>query len=65
MRLVDAVLAGGEAARRLRAAAAALAHPDAAERIAARIAALAARRGQESRAGVRTVERGVERWPSG
>ncbi len=41
VRLVDAVLADGELAGRLRAAAAKLAHPDAAERIAARIAALA------------------------
>jgi processive 1,2-diacylglycerol beta-glucosyltransferase len=41
VRMVDAVLAGGDATRRLHAAAAELAHPDAAERIAARIAALA------------------------
>jgi processive 1,2-diacylglycerol beta-glucosyltransferase len=41
VRMVDAVLAGGDAARRLRGAAAALAHPDAAERIAGRIAGLA------------------------
>jgi processive 1,2-diacylglycerol beta-glucosyltransferase len=40
VRAVDAVLAGGRVAERLRESAAALAHPDAAERIAARIAAL-------------------------
>ena len=61
VRLVDAVLAGGEPARRLHAAAAALAHPDAAERVARR----ASRPWQESRAGVRTVEPDAERWPSG
>jgi processive 1,2-diacylglycerol beta-glucosyltransferase len=41
VRVVDTVLTGAHAARRLRDNAAALAHPDAAERIAARIAALA------------------------
>jgi processive 1,2-diacylglycerol beta-glucosyltransferase len=40
VRNIDAVLAGGRIAERLRESAAALAHPNAAERIAARIAAL-------------------------
>jgi processive 1,2-diacylglycerol beta-glucosyltransferase len=62
VRVVDAVLAGGSVADRMRADAASLAHPDAAERIANRIAALARR---EADAEIRTSGAGAERWPSG
>jgi processive 1,2-diacylglycerol beta-glucosyltransferase len=62
VRVVDAVLAGGAVADRMRTDAAALAHPDAAERIAYRIAELSRR---EAAAEIRTSEAGAERWPSG